>query len=293
MFYPPGIAARNLAECLSIQLRQLVSTPGLAAARLMVDEQMNLLVAHDYKKLIRVCSISEEDLVETLDLIQSLNPRPGNMVSHNSTEYIMPDVLVRREKQRWIVTLNDQATPNLRINSGYAAMVRRADNSSDNIFLRNHLQEARWFLKSLQNRNETLLKVATCIVESQRDFFEYGEEAMQPMVLNDIAQAVDLHESTISRITTRKYLHTPRGIFELKFFFSSHVATSDGGECSATAIRALLKKLIAAEDVSKPLSDNKLAQMLAVQGINITRRTVTKYRDILRIPSSHERKRFV
>jgi RNA polymerase sigma-54 factor len=170
-------------------------------------------------------------------------------------------------------------------------MVRRADNSTDNVYLKNHLQEARWFLKSLQNRNETLLRVATCIVERQRDFLEHGEEHMKPLVLRDIAATMDMHESTISRVTTQKYMHTPRGIYEFKYFFSSHVGTNDGGECSSIAIRAMIKKLIAGENPQKPLSDSKIAQFLSKEGINVARRTVAKYREVMSIPSSTDRKR--
>ena len=190
-----------------------------------------------------------------------------------------------------MVELNTDALPRLRINSMYANMVKRADNSSDNVYLKNNLQEARWFMKSLQSRNETLLKVATCIVERQQGFLEHGEEAMKALVLHDVAEAVGMHESTISRVTTQKYMHTPRGIFELKYFFSSHVSTATGGACSATAIRALIKKLIAAENTQKPLSDSKLASILEEQGINVARRTVAKYRESMSIPPSNERKR--
>jgi len=203
---------------------------------------------------------------------------------------------VRKQRGKWRVELNPEALPRLRINPRYAALVRRADSSEENTYLRSHLQEARWFLKSksLQSRNETLLKVATCIVERQRAFLEYGEEAMKPMVLRDVAEAVGMHESTISRVTTQKYMHTPRGIYEFKYFFSSHVGTTDGGECSATAIRAMIRKLIAAEDPRKPLSDSKIAQLLLErEGINVARRTVAKYREAMAIPPSNERRRLV
>jgi RNA polymerase sigma-54 factor len=226
-------------------------------------------------------------------LIQSLNPRPGSTIAVDETEYIAPDVIVTRKNGRWLVELNPETTPRVRINAGYAGLVKRADNSPDNTFLRENLQEARWFLKSLQSRNETLLKVATKIVEHQRGFLEYGEEAMKPLVLHDIADAVEMHESTISRVTSRKYMHTPRGIFELKYFFSSHVSTNTGGEVSSTAIRALIKKLTAEENPRKPLSDNKIATILADQNIKVARRTVAKYRESLAIPPSNERKRLV
>ena len=189
--------------------------------------------------------------------------------------------------------LNPDIAPKLRINSDYASLIKRADNSADNTYLRDNLQEARWFLKSLHSRNETLMKVASRIVEHQRNFLEYGAEAMKPLVLHDIAEAVEMHESTISRATTNKYMHTPRGIFELKYFFSSHVATTAGGECSSTAIRALIKKLVAAENPRKPLSDNKIALVMQDQGIEVARRTIAKYRETLFIPPSNERKRLV
>ena len=189
--------------------------------------------------------------------------------------------------------LNPDIAPRLRINPLYASFVRRADSSQDNVYMRNHLQEARWFIKSLQSRNETLLRVASAIVEQQRGFFEYGEEAMKPLVLRDIAEQLDMHESTISRVTTQKYMHTPRGIFEFKYFFSSHVGTADGGECSATAIRAMIRKLISEEPRGKPMSDSKIASILVERGIHVARRTVAKYREAMSIPRSNERKRLV
>jgi RNA polymerase sigma-54 factor len=191
------------------------------------------------------------------------------------------------------VELNPDIAPKIQINAQYASMARQSSNSSDNDYIRDNLQEARWFIKSLISRNETLMKVATKIVEYQRGFLEYGEEAMKPLVLHDIAEAVGMHESTISRVTTQKYMHTPRGIFELKFFFSSHVSTDTGGECSSTAIRALIKKLVAAENPRKPLSDSKITDLLAEQGIQVARRTIAKYRESLVIPPSNERKRLV
>jgi RNA polymerase sigma-54 factor len=206
---------------------------------------------------------------------------------------VIPDVFVRKVRARWVVELNREARPRVRINSPYASMVRRADTSADNTFLKDHLAEARWFLKSLESRDETLLKVATRIVEVQRGFLEYGDEAMKPLVLADIAQAVEMHESTISRVTSRKYMHTPRGIYELKYFFSSHVGTNSGGEVSSTAIRALIRKLTAEENPRKPLSDSKIAAILAQQNIKVARRTVAKYRESLAIPPSNERKRLV
>ncbi len=293
-FDPTGIAARDLGECLSLQLRQLPpDTPWLEPARNLVEQHLDVLGARDFAALKRKLKLSEEELTEVIQLIQSLNPRPGSSIAADAAEYVIPDVLVSRRNGRWHVELNAEATPRLRINDAYANLVKRADNSSDNTYLKDNLQEARWFLKSLQSRNETLLKVATKIVEHQRGFLEYGEEAMKPLVLHDIAEAVDMHESTISRVTNRKYMHTPRGIFELKYFFSSHVSTSSGGEVSSTAIRALIKKLTAEENPRKPLSDNKIATILAKQNINVARRTVAKYRESLAIPPSNERKRLV
>lgn len=293
-FDPPGVAARNLQECLMIQLQQLAAdTPWLREAKIVIDRHMNLLGNRDYTQLMRRTKLKEPQLREVLKLIQSLNPNPGEMISGNNTEYIVPDVFVKKIKGRWTVELNPDIAPKLRINPDYASLVKRADNSSDNTYLRDNLQEARWFLKSLQSRNETLMKVATKIVEHQRGFLDYGEEAMKPLVLHDIAEAVEMHESTISRVTTQKYMHTPRGIFELKYFFSSHVSTDSGGECSSTAIRALIKKLIAAENPRKPLSDSKITMILGDQGIKVARRTIAKYRESLVIPPSNERKRLV
>jgi RNA polymerase sigma-54 factor len=242
---------------------------------------------------MRRMRLKEEALQQIISLIQSLNPKPGTSISSEQSEYVIPDVVVRKVQGQWNVSLNSEASPKLRINTDYADLIRRADNSADNTYLKNHLQEARWFLKSLLSRNETLLKVATEIVARQIDFFEEGEEGMKPMVLHDIAEAVEMHESTISRVTTQKYMHTPRGIFELKYFFSSHVSTSDGGAASSTAIRALIKKLISAENTAKPLSDNKIADLLKEQGFNVARRTVAKYREAMNIPPSNERKRLV
>ena len=293
-FDPPGVAARDLSECLLIQLDQLPpDTAFIDEARKLAANYLQLLGNRDYKALIRRMRITEECLQNTIQLIQSLNPKPGASVSTEHSEYVVPDAIVTKHKGEWVVSLNPDIAPKIRINTQYADLIRRADNSSDNVFLKNHLQEARWFLKSLMSRNETLLRVANEIVERQADFLEYGEEAMKPMVLHDIAEAVGMHESTISRVTTQKYIHTPRGIFELKYFFSSHVGTSDGGAASSTAIRALIKKLVAAENPGKPLSDNKITQLLDEQGINVARRTVAKYREAMAIPPSNERKRLV
>lgn len=290
-FDPIGVAARDLKECLLIQLAQFaVQTPWLTEARILITEHIDLLGNRDYRTLMRVTKLKEDELREALRLIQGLNPRPGSVVSSEEPQYVIPDLSVSKKSGRWVVELNPDAMPRVKINQQYAAMSRHARNPSDSQFIRSHLQEAKWFLKSLESRNETLLKVARCIVQFQQGFFEYGEEYMKPMVLNDIAEAVDMHESTISRVTTQKYLHTPRGIFELKYFFSSHVATDDGGECSSTAIRAFIKKLVAEESTVKPLSDSKMVELLAEQGIQVARRTIAKYREALNIPPSNQRK---
>lgn len=293
-FDPVGVAARDLRECMLIQLHHFGGdSPWLEQARELVADQLDLLANREYTQLMRRLKCTHEELQQIVAVVQSLNPHPGNVIADRKVEYIVPDVIVTKDKGVWKVELNPEAVPRVRINSSYANLVKRADNSSDNTYMRNQLQEARWFVKSLQSRNETLLKVASCIVERQRGFLEHGEEAMKALVLHDVAKAVDMHESTISRVTTQKYMYTPRGIFELKYFFSSHVSTASGGECSATAIRALIKKLVAGEDRSKPLSDSKIAQTLKKQGINVARRTIAKYREALAIPSSSERKRLI
>ena len=289
---PAGVGARDLRECLLLQIKELdASTPWLEEVRILVSEHLDLLAAHDYTQLLKLMKLDKDQLLQVESLIQSLNPRPGSHLAEEETEYVVPDVYVRKNKGVWLVELNQDAFPQLRVNPYYSSMIKRADNSPDNSSLKAHLQEARWFIKSLQSRSETLLKVATTIVERQRGFLEYGEEAMKPLVLHDIAEALDMHESTISRVTTRKYMHTPRGIFELKYFFSSHVSTTMGGECSSTAIRAVIKKLIAEENTTKPLSDSKIAKLLVEKGIKVARRTVAKYRESMMIPPSNERKR--
>lgn len=289
---PTGVAARDIQECLLLQLCQCdKDTPMLALAVELVSKHLDLLAGRNFNQLMRRLKLDQEKLQDVIALVQSMNPRPGGQIHETRTEYITPDVYVRKVKGRWRVELNSELMPHLRVNTSYANMIRRADNSDDNVSLKSHLQEARWFIKSLQSRSETLLRVATCIVERQRAFLEYGEEAMKPMVLHDVAEALGLHESTISRVTTRKYMHTPRGIFELKYFFSSHLSTSHGGDASSTAIRALIKKLIAAETPKKPLSDSKISALLSEQGINVARRTVAKYREAMAIPPSNERKR--
>ncbi|WP_422472189.1 RNA polymerase factor sigma-54 [Endozoicomonas sp. ALB032] len=260
-FDPVGCASANLKECLEVQLNQLPQeTHFLKEARLLIQNHLQALGSRDYAQIMRRTRLKEHQLREALSLVQSLNPRPGSEIGQADTEYVTPDISVTKVRDRWAV---DQ------------------------------LQEARWFLKNLQSRNETLLKVAGKIVEFQKDFLEQGEQAMKPLVLADIAQAVDMHESTISRVTTQKYMHTPRGVFELKYFFSSHVSTATGGECSSTAIRALIKKLVSDENPKKPLSDNKIAGLLGDQGIKVARRTIAKYRESMNIPPSNERKQLI
>lgn len=291
---PVGVAARNLAECLLIQLNQCPSdTPWLNEAKRLVSEHLHLLASHNYPRLRRRMKLDQGQLKQVVNLIQLMNPRPGGQIDATPIDYIVPDIYVKKRDGAWRVDLNSATMPNLRINGQYANMIKRSDNSSENTSLKTHLQEARWLIKNLQSRSETLLKVAARIVEKQRAFLEYGEEAMKPLVLHDIAAALDLHETTISRVTTKKYMHTPRGIFELKYFFSSHVDTDLGGTCSSTAVRARIKKLIQSENIQSPLSDGKIAAILSEQGINVARRTVAKYRETMTIPPSNERKRLI
>lgn len=293
-FDPTGVASRDIAECLDIQLNQFDQTDlKIIKAKELVRNYLPMLGSRDFKTLMRKLKIKEKELQAVIEVIHSLNPRPGDAIDSSETEYVVPDVFVKKESNRWTVQLNPDIAPKIRINSDYASLVKRANNSTDNNFIRDNLQEARWFLKSLQSRNETLLKVATCIVEKQQGFLDFGPEAMKPMVLHDVAEIVGMHESTISRVTTQKYMHTPQGIFELKYFFSSHVATESGGECSSTAIRAIIKKLVAAENPRKPLSDSKMTALLEEQGIKVARRTIAKYRESLSIPPSNERKQLI
>ncbi|WP_394150917.1 RNA polymerase factor sigma-54 [Vibrio maritimus] len=291
-FDPLGIASLNLQDCLLLQLATFPEdTPWLAEAKLVLTHHIDQLGNRDYKLVIKETKLKEAELREVLKLIQQLDPRPGSKITPDETEYVVPDVSVFKDRGKWVVQINPDSVPKLKVNQQYAQL--GTGNSADSQYIRSNLQEAKWLIKSLESRNETLLKVAKCIVEHQHDFFEYGEEAMKPMVLNDVALAVDMHESTISRVTTQKYMHTPRGIFELKYFFSSHVSTDNGGECSSTAIRALIKKLVAAENPAKPLSDSKIAAQLADQGIQVARRTIAKYRESLGIAPSSQRKRLL
>jgi len=293
-FDPPGVAARDPQECLLLQMEQLpADDPIKHKAEKLLRDHFDLLTSGNEPRIRKLLRLNAEQVQAVFSLIRSLNPHPGSSISPANTRYVEPDVFVEKKNGRWLVSLNPQAMPRLRVNPEYAALVKRADNSSDNTTLKDHLQEARWFLKSLQGRNQTLLKVATRIVEVQQAFFDQGEEAMKPLILKDVAEAVEMHESTISRITTGKYMHTPRGVLEFKYFFSSHVSTDSGDQASATAIRACIRKIILAENPKKPLSDNKIATMLSEDGFKVARRTVAKYREAMAIPPSNERKRLV
>ena len=293
-FDPLGIGARDLKECLLLQLEQFDdNTEGLADVRMLIQDHLEQIGNRDYARLLKSTRLSEQRLQELITFIQSLNPKPGATISPNRAEYIIPDIFVRKINGEWSVSLNPEAAPKLRINPLYAGYVKKSGRDKDSSYLRNSMQEARWFLKSLQSRSDTLMRVGRAIVDRQRLFLEYGDEGMKPMVLRDIADELEMHESTISRVTTQKYMHTPRGVYEFKFFFSSHVSTADGGECSATAIRAMVKKLIENENPRKPMSDNKISAFLVKEGINVARRTVAKYREAMSIPPSNERKRLV
>lgn len=293
-FDPPGVGARDLRECLLLQLRRLPpETPWRTEAATVVDGYLALLGRGDAAALARRARIPEADLPAVLALIRSLKPRPGAAVGDAQVDYIEPDVVVRKRGGRWTVELNRALLPNVRVHQQYASYIKAGDNSRDNVFLRENLQEAKGFLSNLQYRNDTLLKVAANIVSRQRGFLERGDEGMRPLVCADVAAAVDRHESTISRVTNGKYMDTPRGVFELKHFFSSHVRTLTGGEVSSTAVRARVKRLTAEEDPRKPLSDARIAERLNELGIPVARRTVAKYREALAIPPASERKRLI
>jgi RNA polymerase sigma-54 factor len=290
-FDPVGVAATDIADSLLIQLRQLpVDTPHLETAKTIVEKHLDLMAHRDLAKLKRVVRGKPEVLSKAIELIQSLNPRPGSIITPSETRYVIPDITVKKVSGKWHAFLNEEAIPKLEVNRYYQSLIRRGDNSNDNRYLKEHLQEARWYIKSLQNRHDTLLNVANEIIKRQQEFFENGDEAMKPMVLHDIADALELHESTISRVTTNKYMQTPLGVFELKHFFSSHVSTTDGGTCSAIAIRSHIRKLVENEPVGKPISDNRIAELLSNQGICVARRTVAKYRELMSIPPSNMRK---
>ncbi len=287
---PVGVGSRNLAECLAVQLDLLPSNTVNRREALLLLQHYELLINNELSKLIKQTGLNTEQLKAALDLLKTLKPHPGLDFENKESDYQIPDVVVAKKNEIWQVQLNPDIVPKLRVNSFYANMIRRADQSDDNQYLRNQMLEAKNFIKSIDERHKTLLKVASCIVEHQKAFLEIGAEGMRPLVLRDIAEEVELHESTVSRVTTNKYMLTPRGLFELKYFFSSHVGTTTGGEASSTAIRAKIKKLISEENIRKPLSDNAIANLLKEEGIDVARRTVAKYRESLNIPSSSERK---
>jgi RNA polymerase sigma-54 factor len=290
-FDPTGVGSLDLRDCLRVQLEQFdPDTPQRDLALRIVDAELDLLARNDVARLARRLRASEDDVAAAAVLIRSLDPRPGAALDATPVEYVAPDVYALRDGSRWRVSLNPDAQPRLGLNQHYCGLIAQA-RGEDASWMRGQLQEARWLIKSLESRAETLLKVAEAIVRRQSAFLDYGPEAMHPLVLREVAEEVGMHESTISRVTTRKYMHTPRGTFELKYFFSSGVSTEDGGSASATAIQAMLRKLIEAEDVRKPLSDLAIAEELQRKGIQVARRTVAKYREGLRIPTSSERQR--
>lgn len=287
---PMGIGARNLAECLFVQVDALPNTTLFKKEASLLLTHYELLLSNDLNKLIKQTGLDAEQLKSAVDLLKTLKPYPGAEFDQKESDYQIPDVVVSKKNDHWHVQLNPDILPKLRINPFYSGMIKRADQSDDNQYLRNQMLEAKNFIKSVDERHKTLLKVTTCIVQHQRDFLELGAEGMKPLVLRDVADEVELHESTVSRVTTNKFLLTPRGLFELKYFFSSHVGTTSGGEASSTAIRAKIKKLVADENPRKPLSDNKIADLLKEDGVDVARRTVAKYRESLHIPSSSDRK---
>ncbi len=290
-FDPPGVAARDLQECLLLQLAQLPRHPLRRLAERIVRQHWPMLGRKDHKALAQATDEPPEAIDEAVRLIQSLQPFPGRPYQQTDDVHVVPDVIVSRQEGRWKVSLNPEIAPRIRINAQYQRLIRRADRSEDQKTLKAHLQEARFFINSLRSRNDTLLAVAGCIVEEQRAFLEYGEEAMRPLILRDIAQRLGVHESTISRATSGKYMLTPRGLHELKYFFSSHVSTTQGGTCSATAIQAMIRRLIGDEPPGKPLSDAAIADLLLKDGIRVARRTVAKYREAQGLPPAHVRRR--
>ncbi|WP_374481473.1 RNA polymerase factor sigma-54 [Zoogloea sp.] len=285
---PAGIGAQDVGQCLALQLHTLPTSEARDLAIAIVSEHLELLAARDFLKIKRALRCSDDTLREAHALILGLNPRPGAQFSQADTRYVVPDVVVRKQRSNWVVSLNPDAMPRLRINQLYAQILR--DNRGASGSLSSHLQEARWLIKNVQQRFDTIQRVSQAIVDRQRQFFDYGDVAMRPLTLREIAEQLDLHESTVSRVTTQKYMATPRGIFEFKYFFGSHVATDSGGAASSTAIRALIRQLVGAEDKKKPLSDAKIAELLGQQGIVVARRTIAKYRESLDIPPVSLRK---
>ena len=289
-FDPVGVGARNLQECMLLQINQLMPiNDDLQICKTLITHHLDLLGQKDYKSLIKKLNITQEQLKNAILLIQELQPYPGQSINTEPPDYVIPDILVKKVGKKWQIIINNDALPNLRINQSYAAMEKKAS-ESDSQYIRQALQEANWLIRSIENRNDTLTKVSQFIVEHQQNFFELGEEYMKPMILADIAQAINMHESTISRVTTQKYLQCPRGVFELKYFFSNKMNAESGEETSAIAIKALIKKLIINEDSKKPLSDSKIASLLEEKGMLVARRTVAKYRESLLIPPSNQRK---
>jgi RNA polymerase sigma-54 factor len=287
---PTGVGARDLAECLELQLRAMPeSTPRRDAAIELVTKHLDVLAARDFNRLKRLLGVDEDELRDIRSLVLTLDPKPGRAFGQGDVRYIVPDVVVRKAGGRWTAALNRDAMPRLRINKMYADILQ-ASRENGGKHLAGQLQEARWLIKNVQQRFDTILRVSQAIVERQRHFLEHGEVAMRPLVLREIASTLGLHESTISRVTTQKYMATPRGTFELKYFFGSHVATEAGGAASSTAIRALIKQLVAAEDTRAPLSDARISQILGEQGIVVARRTIAKYRESLQIPPVNQRK---
>jgi len=285
---PAGVGARSPAECLALQLRNLPADATRDLALMVVDRFLEQLANRDFARIKKALGCDDEALRAAQALIRSLNPRPGSAFAQTDTRYIVPDVIVRKQRGAWVANLNNDAVPRLRINRLYADLLQR--NRAAGGGLSGQLQEAKWLIRNVQQRFDTILRVSQAIVERQRAFFDHGEVAMRPLTLREIADTVGLHESTISRVTTQKYLASPRGIFELKYFFGSHVATDTGGAASSTAIRALIKQLVSAEDGQKPLSDARIAEILGEQGIKVARRTVAKYRESLNIPPVNLRK---
>lgn len=282
-FEPTGVGARNLGECLLLQLATLpASTAYREQAFEVVKNHLDALASRDFARLKKALHCDDPTLRGVQKLITSLNPRPGRHYGSDETRYVIPDVVVRKVKGVWLASLNPEAMPKLRINRLYADILSRA-RSNGSHQLASQLQEAKWLIKNVQQRFDTILRVAQAIVDRQRHFFEHGEVAMRPLVLREIAEVLELHESTVSRVTTQKFMHTPRGIFELKYFFGSHVTTESGGSASSTAIRALIKQLVGAENSRKPLSDSQISEILGQQGIVVARRTIAKYRESLQI----------
>ena len=288
-FDPTGVGARNLGECLWLQLNTLPqATPNLEAAKTLALRHLQLLADREYGKLKKLLGLDDAEFTHLRQLITSLKPRPGAEFAPLDTRYVVPDVFVRKVKGLWIASLNANAIPKLRINELYAGILR--GNREGGASLSTQLQEARWLIKNVQQRFETILRVSQAIVDRQRMFFEHGEVAMRPLTLKEIAEIVELHESTISRVTTQKYMMTPRGLYEFKYFFGSSLATEEGGAASSTAMRALIKQFIDAENRARPLSDSAVSEMLGKQGFVVARRTVAKYRELLNIPPANQRK---